>query len=179
MIKKLYSMGGRFAAFSEATLAPLWNLLARIYLFIVFYRSAILKVKDILSGNGDRVTFLFEHEYGMPFANIIGPLASFTELICAFLVLVGLFSRLSAFILLCMAVYIQFGYVEHISHVLWMFLASYVVVYGGSRLSVDTVWCKTIGTYALKESKSGNSYNMKAPKAKAKTSTRKSKSKKK
>lgn len=175
MIKKIYGASGRFGVFAEASLAPLWNLLARVYLFIVFYKSAILKVSDIVSGNTDRVIFLFEHEYKMPFPNFVGPFSSFVELICAFLVLVGLFSRLAAFILLCMAVYIQFGYVEHISHVLWMFLSSYVVVYGGGKLSVDTIWCKTIGTYALKERKNSGSPNTKASANRAKTVARKRK----
>lgn len=146
MIRKIYNASGRFRCFAEATLAPLWNLLARIYLFIVFYKSAILKVSDILNGHSDRVIFLFAHEYKLPMPEILGPLASFVELACAFLVLIGLFSRLSAFALLIMSIFIQFWYLEHVSHILWMFLSSYVVVYGGGRLSVDAIWCKTIGS---------------------------------
>lgn len=139
-------MGGSFARFAEATLAPLWNLLARIYLFMVFYKSAILKVSDLLNGHADRVIFLFEYEYKLPIPSLIGPIASFAELACAFLVLIGLFSRISAFLLLCMAVFIQFWYLQHVSHILWMFLSSYIVIYGGGRLSVDAIWCKTVGS---------------------------------
>ena len=159
-------------------LSPVWALIARVYLFLIFYKSGILKVKDILGGNADRVVFLFQDEYKLPFPELLAYTTSFVEVIAAVLILFGLFSRLSALILFVMALFIQLTYIQHVSHILWIFLSSYVLIYGPGKYSIDRLWCckdanyKKASTAAKKTSKPKAKAKAK-PKAKRKTAKKK------
>lgn len=85
-------------------LAPLADLIARIYVAKVFYLSGLSKFRD-----WDTTMFLFEEEYQVPLLSpqVAAVMATTGELVLPVLLVAGLFTRFSAlglFILNIMAV---------------------------------------------------------------------------
>jgi putative oxidoreductase len=96
--------------------APIWDLFARVYLFYVFMQSGWYKLQDFMDGSWDRVVYIFKEEFRMPFAEVMAPIVTSTELIFSVLLLIGLASRFSALVLLSIAIMLECVYPHHMSY---------------------------------------------------------------
>lgn len=129
-------------------------LLARLAIFTVFWRSAQTKISgaDFLGQSWafydiNQSTFLlFEYEYDLPVipADIAAYMATFAEFFLSLLILLGLFTRLSAFGFLMMTLVIQFLVFPDAwpTHILWAAALLYVLKDGPGKLSLDYAFSK-------------------------------------
>jgi putative oxidoreductase len=114
-------------------------LAARIFPAVVFWQSARTKVDGLTIK--EQTYFLFEHVYALP---VIPPaiatvLATVAEHVLPVLLVLGLFSRLSAVGLLAMTLVIQLFVfpAAWVTHGLWAAALLVVVAQGPGRLSLD------------------------------------------
>lgn len=120
-------------------------LLTRVALAGIFWRSGRTKVAEgTLLTIGEQARFLFEYEYtGLPLPpTIAAPMATYAEHLFPILLVVGLFTRLSALAVLAMTLVIQvFVYPEAWwqTHIVWVALASVLLSRGGGPLAVDAL----------------------------------------
>lgn len=117
----------------------------RISLAGIFWRSGRTKVDDgSWLSVSDTATFLFEEEYeGIPLPpEFAAHIATYAEHLFPVLLVIGLFTRLSAFALLIMTMVIQiFVYPEAwwSVHMIWVALALVLIVRGGGSFSLDAL----------------------------------------
>lgn len=116
-------------------------LFVRVALAGIFWRSARTKVEE---GSwlqmSDTTVLLFREEYGMPWPEITGLLATYAEHFLPVLVVLGLFTRIGAAGLLVMTLVIQFFVYPEAwwqVHILWVALAGILIVRGGGIFSLD------------------------------------------
>ena len=123
-------------------------LLVRIAFAGIFWRSARTKVEE---GSwltiSDTTYFLFAEEYsGVPLpSELAAQLATVSEHVFPILLVLGLFTRLSALALLAMTMVIQiFVYPEAwwSVHAVWAALALVLILRGGGALSLDALLLK-------------------------------------
>lgn len=126
-------------------------LFLRVALAGIFWRSGRTKVEDgsILSIS-DTTYFLFNEEYsGVPLpSDIAAVLATFSEHLFPVLLVLGLFTRLSALALLGMTMVIQlFVYPEAWwqVHIVWTAMCLILVTQGGGSFTVDRFLTKKAG----------------------------------
>lgn len=116
-------------------------LLTRIALAGIFWRSARTKVEEgTWLQMSDTTVFLFEEEYGMPWPEITGLIATYAEHFLPILVVLGLFTRLGAVGLFVMTMVIQlFVYPEAWwqTHILWAAMALILINRGPGIFSID------------------------------------------
>ena len=131
-----------------ATLSAPWIdavmlLFVRFSLAGIFWRSGRTKVDEgSWLSVSDTATFLFEEEYkGVPLPpEFAAYMATYAEHLFPVLLVIGLFTRLSALALLGMTMVIQiFVYPEAwwSVHMIWVALALVLIVRGGGSLSLD------------------------------------------
>jgi putative oxidoreductase len=127
--------------FAEAVIL----LFVRVSLAGIFWRSGRTKVEE---GSwltvSDTAKFLFEEEYsGVPLpAEFATYMATYSEHVFPVLLVLGLFTRLSALALLGMTMIIQiFVYPEAwwSVHMIWVALALVLIVRGAGKLSLDAL----------------------------------------
>ncbi len=135
LIKKMIDM------VSGAVPEAIALLFTRVALAGVFWRSARTKVED---GSwlqmSDTTVFLFQEEYGMPFPEITGLIATYAEHFLPILLVLGLFTRVGAAGLLVMTLVIQFFVYPEAwwqTHILWTAMALILIVRGGGMFSID------------------------------------------
>ncbi len=118
-------------------------LFVRISLAGIFWRSARTKVEeDTFLTMSDTTVFLFQEEYGMPFPEITGLIATYAEHFLPILVVLGLFTRIGATGLFVMTMVIQlFVYPDAwwVTHIIWVALALTLMTRGAGALSLDAV----------------------------------------
>jgi putative oxidoreductase len=123
-------------------------LFVRISLAGIFWRSGRTKVDEgSWLSVSDTATFLFEEEYkGVPLPpEFAAYMATYAEHLFPILLVVGLFTRLSALALLGMTMVIQiFVYPEAwwSVHMIWVALALVLIIRGGGSLSLDALLTK-------------------------------------
>jgi putative oxidoreductase len=123
-------------------------LFVRISLAGIFWRSGRTKVDEgSWLSVSDTAIFLFEEEYkGVPLpAEFAAYMATYAEHLFPVLLVIGLFTRLSALALLVMTMVIQiFVYPEAwwSVHMIWVALALVLIVRGGGSLSLDALLTK-------------------------------------
>lgn len=119
--------------------APIFDLVARLYIAHAFWSSGILRFNDWKNGNFDNQIFLFELEHPVPGLSpeVAAYGATMGELILPVLLVLGLFSRFAAAGILIMTAIIEFTYISATDHILWAFLATSVFIKGGGMLSAD------------------------------------------
>lgn len=141
---KLLSLYDRLTAFLASRLPEgLALLVIRVALAGIFWRSGRTKVEEGTALSiSDNAAFLFEYEYtGLPLPpDIAAPMATYAEHLFPILLVVGLFTRFSALMLLAMTMVIQvFVYPEAwwSTHIVWAALAGILIARGGGMLSLD------------------------------------------
>lgn len=134
----------RFVATLSATwIDAIMLLFVRISLAGIFWRSGRTKVDEgSWLSVSDTAKFLFEEEYkGVPLpSEFAAYMATYAEHLFPILLVIGLFTRLSALALLGMTMVIQvFVYPEAwwSVHMIWVALALVLILRGGGSLSLD------------------------------------------
>lgn len=131
------------ALVSDCKLQNLTLLFTRIVLAGVFWRSGRTKVDEgSWFSISDNTYFLFQEEYkGVPLpSDLAAVMATVSEHLFPILLVLGLFTRLSALALLGMTLVIQiFVYPEAWwqVHSLWVAMALVLIVRGGGSISLD------------------------------------------
>jgi len=125
------------------------NLVARFAIASVFWRSAQTKItggefvgqKWQFYNVTDSTFMLFEYEYALPIIpyELAAYLATFGEFVLSLTIMLGVFTRLSAFGLLMMTMVIQFLVYPDAwpTHVVWLVPLLYLIKHGGGNLSFD------------------------------------------
>jgi putative oxidoreductase len=115
-------------------------LVNRISIAGIFFYSGRTKVDGFLTVN-DGAFYLFEEEYKVPLvpSDIAAYMATYAEHLFPLLLVLGLFTRLSALALLGMTVVIQvFVYPDAWpTHLSWAGLLLYLIARGGGKISAD------------------------------------------
>ena len=118
-------------------------LIARVSIGAIFFLSARTKVDGVLQVT-DSTVFLFSEEYRLPLLppELAAHLATYAEHFLSVLLVLGLFTRLSALGLLGMTLVIQvFVYPEAWpTHLSWAGLLLYLVGRGAGVASVDALF---------------------------------------
>ena len=133
------------AAISGRVPESLMLLFMRIVFAGIFWRSGRTKVEEgSLFSISDNTFFLFREEYtGVPLpSDFAAVMAAVSEHLFPILLVIGLFTRLSALALLGMTMVIQiFVYPEEWwqVHALWAAMALVLIVRGGGLFSLDAV----------------------------------------
>lgn len=116
-------------------------LFARVALAGIFWRSARTKVEDgSFLTMKDITVDLFRDEYGMPFPEITGLIATYAEHFFPILLVLGLATRFGAAGLLVMTLVIQFFVYPEAwwsVHIIWVALALVLITRGGGLFSID------------------------------------------
>lgn len=126
-------------------------LLTRVALAGIFWRSYKTKIEEgTWFDLTDTTYFLFENEYsGVPIPpDIAAPMAAFSEFLFPILLVLGLATRFAALSLLGMTLVIQiFVYPDAwwSVHLLWVAMASILIVRGGGLFSADALVVKARG----------------------------------
>jgi putative oxidoreductase len=117
-------------------------LINRVAIAAIFFLSGRTKVEGFLTVT-DSAYALFRDEYKLPLISpeIAAPAAAFAEHLFPLLLVLGLFTRLSALALLCMTLVIQiFVYPDAWpTHLSWAGLLLYLISRGAGALSLDRV----------------------------------------
>ncbi|NJM50986.1 MAG: DoxX family protein [Sphingomonadales bacterium] len=141
-MKKLISLYDKAVALVSGKGTEAISLLfVRVALAGIFWRSARTKVEDGSWLQMKELTVdLFRDEYGMPFPEITGLIATYAEHFLPILIILGLFTRFGAAGLLVMTLVIQFFVYPEAwwsVHILWVALALTLIVRGGGLLTLD------------------------------------------
>jgi putative oxidoreductase len=115
-------------------------LVDRIAIAAIFFYSGRTKVDGFLTVN-DSTYLLFQDEYKVPLVppDVAAHMATYAEHLFPILLVLGLFTRLSAFALLGMTAVIQiFVYPDAWpTHLSWAGLLLYLIARGGGKIAVD------------------------------------------
>lgn len=120
-------------------LQPIADLIIRIYVANVFWKSGVNKIQT-----WDSTILLFEYEYSVP---LLSPetaaiLGTATELVFPVLLVLGLLGRFSAFVLFVFNIIAVISYptlndAGIVQHTLWGLLLMASMTHGPGKLSVD------------------------------------------
>ena len=133
------------ASLSAPWIDAIMLLFVRISLAGIFWRSGRTKVDEgSWLSVSDTAKFLFEEEYkGVPLPpEFAAYMATYAEHLFPILLVIGLFTRVSALALLGMTMVIQiFVYPEAwwSVHMIWAALALVLILRGGGQLSLDAL----------------------------------------
>ncbi|WP_426400193.1 DoxX family protein [Ralstonia sp. R-29] len=134
---------------SQGGLYALVLLIARAYLFYVFFRSGLTKLHD-----WDTTVLLFTEEYKVPLLPpmLAAALGTFGELVFPSLMLIGIVPRLAAVGLFFVNVVAALSYWANLSasaiefHFVWGVLIAIVATVGPGWLAVQTLWQRRTST---------------------------------
>ncbi len=117
-----------------AYLSPVVQLLVRLVIASVFWKSGLTKISDWSS-----TVALFSTEYKLPF---LPPLLSAymgtaVELGASVMLVFGLATRFAALMLLGMVAVIEYIYPGYMEHVYWALLLAIMLCHGAGALSLD------------------------------------------
>ncbi len=144
ILQKPLALTCRARALLNAVPYSVLVLVARAATFSVFFRSGLVKLAD-----WNATLSLFQNEYNVPVLppQVAATLAASMELGLSTLVLVGLFTRLSALGLLGMVAVIQtFVYpMAWPDHIQWLAFMIFIVCRGPGSLSLDNLAFKIFG----------------------------------
>jgi NADH dehydrogenase/putative oxidoreductase len=130
----LAEAGERFVAFVGSRLAPVLDLVVRLWLAQAFFRSGVLKI-----ATWEATVFLYTQEHPVPGVapGTAALLGTGIELVCPVLLVLGLFTRIAAVPLLLTTALLQFTYKPLDFHLLAMALLGLLIVRGPLALSLD------------------------------------------
>ena len=137
----LVDVGHRVADSIARRLTPMALLTLRLPIAVVFWRSGRTKVEgwNIFSVK-DTQYFLFREEFGVPLPELTAHLTALAEHILPVLLVLGLFTRLSALGMFTMTMVIQlFVYPDAwlSAHMFWAVILLAVMVLGPGTISLD------------------------------------------
>jgi len=137
-IHKVRDFHNQILGFAEWLIAPAF-LFTRIYIANIFFKSGLTKLRD-----WESTLMLFEYEYEVPMLSyeVAAWLATVGELVLPVLLVLGLFTRLSAiglFIVNAVAVIslVDIPPAAFNEHILWGSLIVMLIILGGQKLSLD------------------------------------------
>ncbi len=140
---------------ANAYFSPILDLIIRLYVANLFFKSGWLKLESALNGQWDRSVMLFEDIHPVPGipAEIAAVMGTGSELIFSTFLGLGLFGRLGAAGLLIMTLIIQFGVpaeyeIANPDHYFWMMLLGVILVKGPGKISVDALIMKMLAKKA-------------------------------
>ncbi len=137
MIAQTY---GRLTALTQRLPEDLIGLVARLGVAGVFFQSARTKVDGLIHITDGTYT-LFREEYHLPLIppDLAAHLATYAEHLFSILLVLGLFTRVSALAFLGMTLVIEiFVYPDAWpTHLSWAGLLIYLVARGGGRFALD------------------------------------------
>ena len=115
-------------------LRPVINFIIRLYIAKIFWLSGVTKLSS-----WSKTLWLFTNEYQVPFFSpaLAAAMSMSAELCCPILLLLGLGTRFASIALFIMTLVIQFTYDRIEEHYYWMMLLSFIIAYGGDKLSLD------------------------------------------
>jgi putative oxidoreductase len=113
---------------------PLVNLIARLYMANIFFKSGLAKLDSWNS-----TLYLFQHEYKVPLLSygLAAFLATAIELFASVALAFGLGTRLAALSLFVMTLVINYTYQEMPENYYWMVIFAMIMAQGGKRISID------------------------------------------
>jgi putative oxidoreductase len=130
-------------ALDRLVLHDVLALIVRVAIAAVFWLSGRTKVDGFLTVN-ENTFFLFQEEYKVPLVppDIAAYMATYAETFFPILLVLGLFTRLSAFSLLIMTAVIEiFVYpLAWPTHLTWAALMLYLIGRGAGKWSLDRVF---------------------------------------
>jgi NADH dehydrogenase FAD-containing subunit/uncharacterized membrane protein YphA (DoxX/SURF4 family) len=131
---------GQASELSTRYLAPVYLVFIRLWMAKIFFLAGLTKID-----NFENTVVLFQYEYMVPLLppSWAAALATFFELVCPILLVLGLFTRISALPLIAMTLVIQFTYLDHIDHLYWVILLGLIALKGPGIVSLD--WLFTRG----------------------------------
>ncbi|WP_077338444.1 DoxX family protein [Pseudocolwellia agarivorans] len=136
--QKVRDFHNQILDFTQILVAPAF-LFTRLYIANVFFKSGLTKLRD-----WESTLMLFEYEYEVPVLSfeVAAWLATAGELILPVLLVLGLFTRLSAvglFIVNAVAVIslVEIAPAAFNEHVLWGSLIVMLILMGAQRFSLD------------------------------------------
>ena len=140
-VRQAIDLGHRIADPVDRWLGPVALLVLRLPIAIVFWRSGRAKVEgwNIFSVR-DSQYFLFREEFGMPLPELTAHLTAIAEHILPILLVLGLFTRLSALGMFIMTMVIQFFVFPDAwlgAHMFWAAILFAVVALGPGPVSLD------------------------------------------
>ena len=143
-LKWAIDLGHRIAEPVDRWLGPVALLVLRLPVAIVFWRSGRAKVEgwNIFSVS-DSQYFLFREEFGMPMPELTAHVTAIAEHILPILLVLGLFSRLSALGMFIMTMVIQFFVFPDAwlgAHMFWAALLFGVIALGPGPISLDRLF---------------------------------------
>ncbi len=120
-------------------LSPVVDLAIRLYIGNIFFISGWSKFEYYLNDNWSSTVYLFTEVYPVPGIppEIAAVLGTGGELIFSVLLIIGLFSRLGAFVLLIMTAVIEFTFKSLPEHTYWALLLATIFARGGGTISLD------------------------------------------
>lgn len=128
----------------EKFLAPAVDFLIRLKMASIIWAAGTLKLPDGFLGIGrgsdwDTTLSLFEDEHPVPYlpTEFAAYSATFFELLCPVLLVLGLGARPAAFILLTITAVIEFTYRSYPEHQFWGLLLALILVRGAGTFSAD------------------------------------------
>lgn len=121
-------------------------LLTRVALAGIFWRSGRTKVVEGTALEIDETQYFLFEEFGLPLSpDIMVPVTTYAEHLFPILLVIGLFTRLSALALLIMTMVIQFFVFPDAwwaVHLLWTAMAAILIARGPGLFSLDTLLAK-------------------------------------
>ncbi len=140
-------LGGLFRSIDDKiaglqpSLSALGLLALRLPVAAVFWSSGRTKVDgwNIFAVN-DTQYFLFEHEFGLPFPELMAHLTAIAEHVLPIMLVIGLLTRLGALGMLVMTMVIQFFVFPDAwfnAHMFWAAILFAVLTLGPGKLSLD------------------------------------------
>lgn len=120
-------------------LAPLADLIVRLYVANVFWKSGLTKFESF-----DSTVLLFKYEYSVPLLSpeVAAYAGTFTELFFPVLLALGLGGRLAALVLFLFNIVAVLSYPDLMpagveDHVVWGILLLVTLLHGPGKLSLD------------------------------------------
>jgi len=117
-----------------SSLTSFVNLILRLYLANIFFKSGLVKVSNWTS-----TLYLFQYEYKVPIISygVAAFLATFIELVGSTTLALGFATRYSALALLIMTAVMNYTYQEVPENYYWMLILAALLTQGGKKLSID------------------------------------------
>ncbi len=139
-------------------LAPLADLILRIFVAEIFFMSGLVKLQS-----WETTVMLFEHEYHVPFlaADMAAYAGTAVEIVMPILLVLGLFGRLPAFILFIFNAVAVIAYpflhtpegaVGLYNHLTWGMLLLALTFHGPGKLALDN-WIRSKCCCPVKKAK--------------------------